>query len=139
LTGGKSRTAVAVIQPDTVHDTRSFAYSHATRMGNLIFVAGQVAVDRSGNLVGKGDIRAQVEQVFANLKAVLEAADSGLDRVGKVTVFTTDLSYRPIIHEIRSKVFAEAGTLPASTLAVVSSLASPDWLVEVEAVALAGD
>lgn len=126
-----------VIQPDTVHDTTAFAYSHAVRMGDLIFVAGEVPRDRNGDLVGKGDVRAQTEQVFENLKAVLEASGSGLDKVGKVTVLTTSLEYRPIIHEIRSRVFQEVGHLPASTLAVVTSLADPDWLVEIEAVAMA--
>ena len=125
-----------VIQPDTVHDTTAFAYSHAVRMGDLIFVAGEVPRDRNGDLVGKGDVRAQTEQVFENLKAVLESAGSGLDKVGKVTVLTTSLAYRPIIHEIRSRVFQEVGHLPASTLAVVTSLADPDWLVEIEAVAM---
>ena len=126
-----------VIQPTTVHDTTAYAYAHAVRMGDLIFVAGQVARDLDGSLVGKGDIRAQTEQVFKNLKVVLEAAGSGMDKVGKVTVFITRLEYRPIVHEIRSRVFREAGHLPASTLAVVASLADPDWLVEIEAVALA--
>ncbi len=127
---------IKVIQPETVHDTTAFSYSHATRMGDLIFVAGQVPHDRDGNLVGKGDVRAQTEQVFRNLEAVLEAAGSGLDKVGKVTVFTTRLEYRPIIHEVRSRTFEAAGHLPASTLAVVTSLADPEWLVEIEAVAL---
>jgi enamine deaminase RidA (YjgF/YER057c/UK114 family) len=124
-----------VIQPATVHDTTAFSYSHAVRMGDLIFVAGEVARDVDGNLVGKGDVRAQTEQVFKNLKAVLEAAGSGLHKVGKVLVLTTKLEYRPVIHEVRSRVFKEAGHLPASTLAVVSSLADPEWLVEIEAVA----
>lgn len=127
--------SVQVIQPNTVHDTTKFSYSHATRMGNLIFVAGQVAIDQDGNLVGKGDVRAQTEQVFANLKAVLDASGSGLDKVGKVTVFTTKLEYRPIIHEVRSRTFEAIGHLPASTLAVITSLADPEWLVEIEAIA----
>ena len=125
-----------VIQPKTVHDTTAYAYAHAVRMGDLIFVSGQVARDREGNLVGKGDIRAQTEQVFSNLKAVLEAAGSGMQKVGKVTVFTTDVGYRPVIHEIRTRVFHDAGHLPASTLAVVKSLADPEWLIEIEAVAM---
>lgn len=129
--------SLTVINPSTVHQTQSLAYSQATKMGNLIFVAGQVALDREGNLVGAGDVAAQTEQVFANLKAILEAAGSNLGKVGKVTVFTTKLEYRPTIHEIRTRVFKDTGVLPASTLAVVTSLARPEWLVEVEAVALA--
>jgi 2-iminobutanoate/2-iminopropanoate deaminase len=127
--------SIEVIQPKSVHDTTAFSYSHAVKMGNLVFVAGQVALDAAGNLVGEGDVAAQTEQVFRNLKAVLEAAGSGIDKVGKVTVFTTKLEYRPTIHGIRARVFKEAGRFPASTLAVVSSLADPRWLVEIEAVA----
>jgi 2-iminobutanoate/2-iminopropanoate deaminase len=129
--------ALQVIQPGNVHDTSAFAYSHAVRMGELIFVAGQVAIDVHGNLVGKGDIREQTEQVFRNLAAVLHGAGSGMEKVGKLTVLTTRIEHRVVIHEIRSRIFSEIGYFPASTLAVVSSLASPDWLVEIEAVALA--
>jgi 2-iminobutanoate/2-iminopropanoate deaminase len=126
-----------VIQPPSVHDTVAYSYSHAVRMGDLIFVSGQVGRDRTGRLVGEGDVRAQTEQAFENLRLILEAAGSGLHKVGKVTVLTTRLEYRPVIHEIRSRIFAEVGHLPASTLAVVSSLALPEWLVEIEAVAMA--
>jgi enamine deaminase RidA (YjgF/YER057c/UK114 family) len=104
-------------------------------MGDLIFVSGQVAMTAGGELVGKGDVRAQTEQVFANLRAVLDAAGSGLDRVGKITVLAMRLEDRPIIGEVRNRVFAPYGFVPASTFAVVASLANPDWLVEIEAVA----
>jgi 2-iminobutanoate/2-iminopropanoate deaminase len=127
--------SVETFNPATVHPTTG--YSHAVRMGDLIFVSGQVAMTPAGELVGKGDIRAQTEQVFANLKAVLEAAGSGLDRVGKITVLAVRLEDRPVIGEIRNRVFAPFGYVPASTFAVVASLANPDWLVEIEAVASA--
>jgi reactive intermediate/imine deaminase len=126
-----------VFQPQGVHDTSGYAYSHAVRMGDLIFVAGQVAIDPQGNLVGKGDVRQQTEQVFRNIEAVLNAAGSSMGKVGKLTVLTTRLEYRVTIHEIRSRIFGAFGHFPASTLAVVTSLANPDWLVEIEAVALA--
>ena len=126
-----------VIQPPTVHDTVAYSYSHAVRMGDLIFVSGQVGRDRNGDLLGKGDVRVQTEQAFKNVKLILESAGSGLHKVGKVTVFTTNLQYRPIIHEVRSRIFKEVGHLTAITLAVVSSLAFPDWLVEIEAIAVA--
>src|SRR5262245_28019048 len=122
-----------VINPTTVHPTTG--YSHAVRMGDLVFVSGQVATNPAGELVGKGDIQAQAEQVFANLHAVLEAAGSGLDRVGKLTVLVTRREDRPVVGEIRNRLFAPFGYVPASTLAVVAGLANPDWLVEIEAVA----
>jgi enamine deaminase RidA (YjgF/YER057c/UK114 family) len=122
-----------IFNPSTVHPTTG--YSHAVRMGDLIFVSGQVAMTAGGELVGKGDVRAQTEQVFANLRAVLDAAGSGLDRVGKITVLAMRLEDRPIIGEVRNRVFAPYGFVPASTFAVVASLANPDWLVEIEAVA----
>jgi enamine deaminase RidA (YjgF/YER057c/UK114 family) len=124
-----------VIHPDTLYPTTSYFFSHAVRMGNLIFVSGQVAQNANNELVGRGDVRTQTEQVFENIRLILEAAGSGLDRIGKMTVFTTSLDYRPIIHEVRSKVFGAIGHYPASTLAVVTSLAQPDWLVEIEVVA----
>jgi 2-iminobutanoate/2-iminopropanoate deaminase len=124
---------LSVVNPPTVHPTTG--YSHAVRMGDLIFVSGQVAMTPEGDIVGKGDVRAQTEQVFANLRAVLEAAGSGLDRVGKITVLAVRLEDRPAIGEIRNRIFAPFGYLPASTFAVVASLANPDWLVEIEAVA----
>lgn len=129
---------IEVIQSDNVHDTRDLAYSHAVRIGDIIFVAGQVPRDRSGATVAPGDALAQTEQVFANLRAVLETAGSALDRIAKVTVFTTSLEYRPAIHQVRHRVFGEIGHYPASTLVVVKSLADPEWLVEIEAVAAAG-
>lgn len=128
--------SIAVIKPSTVYVPPTFSYSHAVRMGDLIFVSGQVAENAKGELVGKDDIRAQTVQVFENLRLVLEAAGSGLDLVGKVTVLTTSLDYRPVIHEIRSKVFGPIGHYPASTLAVITSLAKPEFLVEIDAVAL---
>lgn len=122
-----------VFNPSTVHPTTG--YSHAVRMGDLVFVSGQVAMTPAGEVVGKGDVRAQTEQVFANLQAVLEATGSGLDRVGKLTVLAMRLEDRPVIGEIRNRLFAPFGYLPASTFAVVASLAIPDLLVEIEAVA----
>ena len=122
-----------VFKPETVHPTTG--YSHAVRHGNTVYVAGQVAQDRQGNLVGQGDIAAQVDQVYQNLKAVLEAAGSGLDKVTKLTVYTTKLEYRAAIAEGRMRYFGPLNHFPASTFVVISSLATPDYLVEIEAIA----
>jgi enamine deaminase RidA (YjgF/YER057c/UK114 family) len=124
------------INPPTVH--RLPGFSQAVRMGDLLFVSGQVPLTPSGELAGAGDVAAQAEQIWANLRAVLEAAGSGLERVGKITILTTDLAHRPLIAQIRDRVFAPFGFVPASTFAVVAGLARPEWLVEIEAVAAVG-
>jgi len=121
-----------VIRPANVHPATG--YSHAWKVGNTIYVAGQVALDREGRLVGPGDFEAQAIQVFENLKAVLEAAGAGLENVVKTTVFLTHFAHRDKFREVRARYFKEP--FPASTLVFVESLAQPDWLIEVEAIAV---
>ena len=113
----------------------SFGYSQAVRLGDLLFLAGQVAWDEKGRVVGGTDARLQTEKVFSNLRAVLEASGSSLDRVAKLTIFATSRDHLAAIREIRHKVFDPIGHYPASTFVVVSGLASPELLVEIEAVA----
>ena len=110
-------------------------YKMATRMegGRLLYIAGQVAWDASGNIVGKGDVRAQARQVFENLRGVLQAAGGDLSSLMKITTYITRIENFPAVAEARSAVFQ--GELPASTLIVVKALFHPDFLVEVEGVA----
>lgn len=112
---------------------KAIGYSHAAKAGNLVFVAGQVARDIAGNLVGRGDIEAQAVQVFENLKAVLESAGATLDDVVKLTTYTTSLAYREKIAEVRARYFRAYS--PPNTGLVVASLATPEYLLEIEAVA----
>jgi len=115
-----------------IHKTTG--YSHAVRAtGATLYIAGQIALDPGGTLVGKGDITAQAVQVFENLKAVLSASGATFRDVVKLTVFATDLAYRPKIAEVRGRYISDE--FPASTFLVVSSLASPDYLLEIEAIA----
>ena len=72
---------------------RDFRYSQAIRVGDLVFVSGQAAIGENAEIVGEGDFMAQAHQVFANLRTVLDAAGSGLDRVVKVGIYVTDMSY----------------------------------------------
>jgi 2-iminobutanoate/2-iminopropanoate deaminase len=110
-------------------------YKMATRMegGRLLYVSGQVAWDPSGDIVGRGDARAQARQVFQNLREVLQGAGGDLRDVMKITTYITKLEDFPAVAEVRSEAFG--GELPASTLIVVTGLFHPDFLVEVEAVA----
>ena len=114
-----------------VHKTTG--YSHAARAGGLIFLAGQVAQDVEGNVVGRGDIESQAVQIFENLKAVLASAGATLDDVVKMTTYTTNVAYRPKIAEVRSRYFKTY--FPPNTFVVVASLATPEYLLEIEAVA----
>lgn len=102
---------------------------------DLIFASGQVAEDSEGNTVGKGDIVLQTEQVLKNLQNVLEASGASLADVVKVTVFLRNMEHRNAVAEVRKRFFKD--NLPASTLVEVSKLAHQDWLIEIEAVAVA--
>ena len=110
-------------------------YKMATRMegGRLLYISGQVAWDTTGNIVGKGDVRAQARQTFANLRGVLQAAGGDLSNLMKITTYITKIEDFPAVAQARSEVFS--GELPASTLIVVKSLFHPDFLIEVEGVA----
>jgi reactive intermediate/imine deaminase len=108
-------------------------YSQAVSSKGLLFIAGQVGLDKNGDLVGKGDIVAQSEQVMKNLEATLKAAGCTFSDVIRISIFLVNLEDRPKFHEVRKKYFKD--NLPASTLLVVNSLANKDYLVEVEAVA----
>ena len=110
-------------------------YSHAVIAGDAIYVAGQVAVDEHGEVVG-GDAEAQARQVMENLSRVVAAAGATMDDVVKTTVFLTDLADREAVGRVRRAYFADPP--PANTLVVVSSLANPVFLVEIEAIVHVG-
>lgn len=111
-------------------------YSYAVRKsGTPVYISGQVALDAEGKLVGEGDAAAQTEQVFRNLRTVVEAAGGTMDDIVKITVFVTDPAYRPAVGAARLQHFRE-GQYPASTYLVVSGLAIPQLLVEIEAIAV---
>ena len=107
-------------------------YCPVVRAGRMVFISGMEPKDENGNAVGKG--AAQARQVHENLKKCLAAAGATFADVCKVTVFVRNISDRPKINEIRKEYFGNAR--PASTLVEISRLASDDFLVEIEAVAL---
>lgn len=113
-----------------------FRLSQGFRVGDLVLVSGQAAIDENGQLVGVGDFDAQAEQTFRNLQRVLEAGGSSLDRVVKVTIFLTDMGNFPKIVELRGQWFTPP--YPADTIVEVTSLALPELEIEIEAIAVAG-
>lgn len=100
--------------------------------GRLLFVAGQVALDENGLLVGMGDAEAQPRQVLTNLSRVVEAAGASMGDVARTTVYLTRLGDREAVARVRLEFFPSPP--PANTLLVVASLAQPEFLVEIDAI-----
>ena len=114
-------------------------YSHVAKVnkGTIVYIAGQVSSDASGKLIGEGDFEAQVEQVFRNLKIAVEAAGGTMADIVKLNTYLVaevDQAGVPKLRAIRDR-YLNAEKPPASTLVVVTRLARPGWLIEIEAVA----
>lgn len=106
----------------------------ATPAGRMVFCAGQVALDRDGKVVGKGDIVAQTRQVMENLKLGLEAAGASFADVVKITNYITDVELFSEMASVRREYLVEP--YPASTLIEVQALLFPELLIEIEAIAV---
>ena len=112
----------------------TFGFSQAVKAGNLLFIAGQVALDPSGNVVGKGDMKAQARQVFENTKTMLNAAGATFDDIVDLTLYVVDMSRMKEIREVRSQYFK---TSPPSMTAVgVTRLVMPQLLLEMKCTAV---
>lgn len=106
----------------------------AVRAGNTVYVRGQVGTDFAGNLIGLGDAGKQAEQAMKNIKQLLEEAGSDLRHIVKTTTYITDTRYRePVYQEVGKWL---KGVFPISTGLVVSGLAQPQWLVEIDVIAV---
>jgi enamine deaminase RidA (YjgF/YER057c/UK114 family) len=123
------------IQPNSLNDPRPrYSQGILTEGGKVLFIAGQTASDKDGNVVGKGDIKAQTRQVFQNIKSVLEAAGGSFDNVVMTTTYITDRKYREGYNEVRRDIYKQDP--PTSTLVIVSGLANPDYLIEIASIAV---
>src|SRR5690348_3322800 len=128
------------IQPQGMHvviRAGQPAYTHVVTVsgtGRMIFVAGQLARDGEGNCVGKGDMRAQIQQVGENIKACLEAAGATLADIVKTSTFVTDYEEFAKHPDMRMRYFGPA--TPTSTTVQISRLADPDAMIEIEAIAV---
>jgi 2-iminobutanoate/2-iminopropanoate deaminase len=103
--------------------------------GRTVYIAGQVAFDSTGKVVGDGDFAAQAEQVFRNLQRALESVGGSIGDLVKTTTFITDIKHLPALREARARHLAKSQP-PANTLVAVSSLARPELLIEIEGVAV---
>lgn len=109
-------------------------YSHGVivEASRTLYLAGQVPLDENGNLVAKGDVGAQARQALENLRRVVEAAGGNIADIAKTTVFVTSIDHRGPVGQARKEFFGDDP--PANTFLVISSLADPDFLVEIEAI-----
>jgi enamine deaminase RidA (YjgF/YER057c/UK114 family) len=123
-----------IIQPEGIWDTR-FRFAQVIKTGNTVYIAGQAASDENGNVVGKGDIKAQAEKTFSNIEKCLAAAGATMEHVVKINLYSMNLDedLEPV-SEVRMKYFK--GVPIASTWVEVTRLVNPDWLLEIEAIAV---
>ena len=135
----KSTSPVRFSNPSTIAKPLStYSQMAVVTGGTTIYIAGQVAVDQSGKLVGENDFRAQVEQVFKNIKAAIESAGGDMSNLVKTNYYcaeAVDPSQISALREVRDK-YINTTAPPTSTFVVVKRLARPEYLLEVEAVAV---
>ena len=129
--------AIKRVNPPGILTPRGYTHVVSVTGGRTVYISGQISANAMGEVVGKGDIKAQTTQVFENLKVALAAAGAGPRDVVKTTFFVVNLKAEdlPVIREIRNSFFAGVEP-PASTLVGVTALAGPDYLIEIEAIAV---
>ena len=104
---------------------------------SILFLAGQVAYDKDGSVAFKGDFKGQARAVFESIKKLVQAGGGTLDNVVKINTYVTDVRNRPDFRLVRDEFFGSNG--PASTMVEVCALAHPDYLIEIEAIAVVGN
>jgi enamine deaminase RidA (YjgF/YER057c/UK114 family) len=125
---------VEFLTPKSLPPTAGFSHVVKVTGGQTIYVAGQVALDAARNVMGRGDFRAQAEQVFVNIQAALAAVGADFSHVVKLNMYVLDMANLPVLREVRDR-YVNAETPPASTLVEVRRLAQDEFLLEVEAIA----
>ncbi len=109
-------------------------WAQVTRKGNMVFISGQVAYDKAGNLVGKDDFEAQARQCLDNLVDVLQAVGGNLKDLMMITIFVKDMAQRPIFARVRDAYFR--ANPPASTIVEIKRLFMDEVLLEVNGIAV---
>jgi enamine deaminase RidA (YjgF/YER057c/UK114 family) len=132
-----SKPSKEFLSPKTLIPPAGYSHIAKVNHGTIVYLAGQVASDANGKLIGEGNFEAQAEQVFRNLKIAVEAAGGTMADIVKLNIYLVaevDQGDVPKLRAIRDR-YVNVETPPASTLVVVSRLARPGWLIEIEAVA----
>lgn len=125
------------IRPEGLSNNPAYTHVVAARGARTVYISGQVSLDAEGNTVGAGDLAAQTAQVMRNLDTALRAAGATFAQVTKITTYV--VNYQPadraVIAAARNPYFTP-GAPPASTLVGVAALAAPEWMIEIEAIAV---
>ena len=124
------------INPPSMPQPVGYSHIAEVKRGKIFFISDQVALDQTGKLVGEGDLHAQTQQVFANLKSALEAVDASFNDVVKLTFYFLDISQIQIVRDVRDQ-FVNVYHPPTSTAVEVGRLAREGFLIEIDAVAVA--
>jgi enamine deaminase RidA (YjgF/YER057c/UK114 family) len=123
------------LNPQALHPPSGYSHVVEVTAGRPVYIAGQVALDRSGAVVGPGELAAQAQQVFDNLGAALQAVGAGFDQLVKLSLYLVDLTQLPVVRQVRDQ-YVNPDQPPASTAVEVRRLVHPELLLEVEAVAV---
>ncbi len=126
-----------VIRPAHGIHPLPWPYSHGVKVGSMLFIAGQVALDEELRIVGPGDAEAQARQTWKNIQIVVEAAGGKVTDVVRVTTYVADLADIDAIHRVRREFFP-SGDYPTATVVQASKLGLPGLLLETEAFAIIG-
>ncbi len=129
------KTSARFLNPDGLSKPRGYTHVVEVTSGHPVYISGQLALDKDGGIVGKGDFRAQAVQVFENLKLALAAVGADFSHVVKLNTYMLDIGNLETFREVRNQ-YINAENPPASTLVEILRLARPDLQVEVEAIAI---
>lgn len=126
-----------IVRPESGIHPLPWPYSHGVQTGNMLFIAGQVALDEELRLVGPGDAEAQARQTWLNIKTVVESAGGRISDVVRVATYVVDFGDMDAIHRVRREFFPD-GDYPVATMVEVAALGLPGLLLETEAFAVLG-
>jgi enamine deaminase RidA (YjgF/YER057c/UK114 family) len=131
----KPERRVKISNPGTLHKPTGYSHVAKVSAGNLLFISGQVALDSKGELVGRDDISLQTRQIFENLGTALESERASLKDIIKLNYYLVDISQMPKVREVRNQ-YLDNENYPVSTAVEVRGLVRPEFLIEIEAVAV---
>lgn len=131
----QEKSILRFINPPTLAPPPGYTHAVEARGGRTVYIAGQVALDAEGNLVGEGDVQAQAEQVFRNLGHALQAAGADFGDVVKLGFYLTDFTELGGLREVRDR-YIDVAHAPASTAVAVKRLFREEFLIEVDAIAV---